>query len=113
MADIFTHAGKQVLRNGIHYADASSTEAAAEIVQALAGCPLQSFDRAQAIGEHLHDRFEAMTGRQSPFPVDDLAWPDIVQFVVRKARDPQPIERRVVDEVAPEGVRAQYNEGCV
>ena len=102
--------GKEVLLDGAHFADADSPDAATAIAEAISSCPLQTFTRAQAIGELLHDRFNAMTGKDAPFAIDDMAWADIVQFVVRKARDPEPIERRTVDEAAPEGVHARYNE---
>jgi len=49
--------------------------------------PLITFAEAEAIGHQLHDRFEAMTGRPAPLASDDQAWGDIVQFVLRKARD--------------------------
>lgn len=46
-----------------------------------------TFAEAQAIGGELHARFEAMTGREAPFEAEDMAWPDIVQFVVRRRAD--------------------------
>lgn len=51
--------------------------------------PLIPFDKAQAIGKRLHDRWEDMTG-QAPLAEDDMAWGDIVQFIIRCARDSQP-----------------------
>lgn len=48
--------------------------------------PLITFAEAETIGQHLHDRWEKMAGT-APLQRDDLAWPDMVQFVLRTARD--------------------------
>lgn len=48
--------------------------------------PLLTFAEAEAVGRKLQARWEAMAGT-TPLPADDLAWADIVQFVLRKARD--------------------------
>jgi hypothetical protein len=102
--------GKQVFIGTAHVADATTPANAEMLVQALNLCPLQSYDRARGIGELLHDRWELMSGGPPPFRPDDLAWGDIVQFVIRRASDPTPIVRKHLDELAPEGERAQYNE---
>lgn len=51
--------------------------------------PLITYAQAEAIGQDLHDRWEKMTGA-APLERDDLGWGDIVQFVVRKARETVP-----------------------
>ena len=51
--------------------------------------PLLPFDKAQAIGKRLHDRWEDMTGQEAP-EIDELAWGDVVAFIVRCAREGQP-----------------------
>lgn len=48
--------------------------------------PLLTFSQAEYVGRMLHDRWENMTGK-APLEADDMAWGDIVQFVVRQARD--------------------------
>ena len=50
--------------------------------------PLITFDEAQEVGRELHDHWHALAG-SVPFPPDAMAWPDIVQFVLRKAREAQ------------------------
>jgi hypothetical protein len=105
-----SNTGKQVFIGTAHVGD-GTTEANAEmLVQALNLCPLQSYDRARGIGELLHDRWHVMAEGEPPFGRDDMAWADIVQWIVRKASDPTPIVRKHLDEVAPEGERARYNE---
>lgn len=47
---------------------------------------LLTFTQAQRVGELLHDRWSAMAG-QVPLERDDMAWGDIVQFVLRMADD--------------------------
>lgn len=47
---------------------------------------LLTFGQAQRVGELLHDRWGAMAG-QVPLQRDDMAWADIVQFVLRMADD--------------------------
>lgn len=49
--------------------------------------PLLSFANAETVGQELHDRWALLAGQVPPFGRDDLAWSDIAQFVVRKARD--------------------------
>ena len=51
--------------------------------------PLLPFDKAQAIGKRLQDRWEDMTGPKAP-EIDELTWSDVVAFVVRCAREGQP-----------------------
>jgi hypothetical protein len=46
--------------------------------------PLITFTEAEAIGQRLHDRWHSMTGKP-PLERDDMAWGDIVQFVMRCA----------------------------
>jgi hypothetical protein len=48
--------------------------------------PLLTFAQAEEVGQALHDRWETITGT-APLKRDDLAWGDVVQFVIRKARD--------------------------
>jgi hypothetical protein len=45
-----------------------------------------TFREAEILGTLLHDRWEKMTGK-APLERSDMAWADIVQFVVRKAGD--------------------------
>ncbi|MBX9816165.1 MAG: hypothetical protein K2X76_15815 [Sphingomonas sp.] len=45
---------------------------------------LLSFDQAKRVGEILHDRWHTMAGAV-PLDRDDMAWGDIVQFVLRMA----------------------------
>lgn len=47
---------------------------------------LLSFSQAQRVGALLHDRWGAIAG-QVPLTRDDMAWGDIVQFVLRMADD--------------------------
>jgi hypothetical protein len=49
--------------------------------------PLLSFANAEKVGQELHDRWALLAGQAPPFGRDDLAWSDIAQFVVRRARD--------------------------
>lgn len=49
--------------------------------------PLLSFANAETVGRELHDRWQLLAGGEPPFSRDDLAWSDIAQFVVRRARD--------------------------
>jgi hypothetical protein len=49
--------------------------------------PLLSFANAEKVGHEPHDRWVLLAGREPPFDRDDLAWTDIAQFVVRRARD--------------------------
>lgn len=46
--------------------------------------PPISFTEAEAIGARLHDRWQSMTGKP-PLDREDMAWGDIVQFVMRCA----------------------------
>lgn len=52
----------------------------------MAGAPILRFADAEQIGVDLHDRWEKMTG-QAPLARDDMGWADVVQFVVRRARE--------------------------
>jgi hypothetical protein len=43
---------------------------------------------AETVGCELHDRWGSLAGNvPPPFPRDALAWGDLVQFVLRKARE--------------------------
>lgn len=48
--------------------------------------PLITFGQAEVVGRALHDRWEKMTGR-APLDVEDMAWADLVQFVLRTAKN--------------------------
>jgi hypothetical protein len=48
--------------------------------------PLLTFAQAEQIGQDLHDHWEKMAGA-APMGRDDLGWADLVQRVVRLARD--------------------------
>lgn len=48
--------------------------------------PILSFGEAETVGAELHDRWRAQAG-DAPLTRDDMAWGDIVQFVIRRARD--------------------------
>jgi predicted protein tyrosine phosphatase len=48
--------------------------------------PLVTFAEAETIGQQLHDRWAKMTGK-APLQRDDLGWADLIQFVLRTARD--------------------------
>lgn len=66
-----------------------ATRDAAQVLMAAAvseGAPLLRFADAEQIGVDLHDRWEKMTG-QAPLARDDMGWADVVQFVVRRARE--------------------------
>lgn len=66
-----------------------ATRDAAQVLMAAAvseGAPLLRFADAEQIGVDLHDRWEKMTG-QAPLTRDDMGWADVVQFVVRRARE--------------------------
>lgn len=45
-----------------------------------------TFAQAEKLGQEMHDRFVS-DGRTPPMPRDDLAWADMVQFVMRRAGD--------------------------
>jgi hypothetical protein len=45
-----------------------------------------TFGQAERVGVALHDRWEKMTG-EAPLKRDDLAWGDVVQFVIRTAQE--------------------------
>jgi hypothetical protein len=45
---------------------------------------LLTFEQALRVGELLHDRWSIMAG-DVPLTRDDMAWGDIVQFVLRSA----------------------------
>lgn len=47
---------------------------------------LLTFAQAEFVGEQLHDYWQQMAG-EAPLRRDDTAWGDVVQFVLRKARD--------------------------
>jgi hypothetical protein len=47
---------------------------------------LITFAEAEALGQQLHDHWMAMAD-SAPMPREDLGWADVVQFVLRKARD--------------------------
>lgn len=47
--------------------------------------PLIRFGEAKRIGEALHDRWHLFAGA-APLARDDMAWGDVVQFVLREAR---------------------------
>lgn len=82
----FSSNGKQVLKDGEHMADAVSEGAAREIVEALNGSPLIRFGEAEAIGREVHDRWEKLAPGNVPLSRDDMAWGDIVQFIIRMAQ---------------------------
>lgn len=46
-----------------------------------------TFDQAERVGQALHDRWAIMTKGNAPLTRDDMAWSDIVQFVIRKASE--------------------------
>src|SRR5688500_7026878 len=48
--------------------------------------PLITFAQAEAIGQQLHDHWLKMAG-SAPMDRDDQGWGDVVQFVIRKARE--------------------------
>lgn len=45
-----------------------------------------TFGQAEQIGQEMHDRFVA-NDVTPPMPRDDMGWADLVQFVMRRARD--------------------------
>lgn len=49
--------------------------------------PLVTFPDAERIGWELHARWELMAGSEAPMDADDLAWADMVQFVLRRASE--------------------------
>lgn len=101
--------GFAIAVDGEVIAHATSQDAAERIADALNSCPLQSFERALAIGERLHARWTIMAGGEAPpLAQNDLAWADMVQFIVRMAREPGDLPRLTSDDPAPEGVRANY-----
>jgi hypothetical protein len=46
-----------------------------------------TFGQAERVGVALHDRWEKVTGKAPPMPVDSLAWGDLVQLVIRTAQE--------------------------
>lgn len=48
--------------------------------------PLLTFDEAETVGAQLHDHWAKMAG-EAPMPREDMGWADLVQRVVRLARD--------------------------
>lgn len=48
--------------------------------------PLLSFDDAQKVGQQLHDHWVKHAGA-APMGREDMGWGDLVQFVVRHARE--------------------------
>lgn len=48
--------------------------------------PVLTYSEAEDVGGALHDRWHDLTGA-APAPRDDFAWADLVQLVVRKARE--------------------------
>lgn len=46
--------------------------------------PVLKYSEAEAVGEELRSRWASITGQQ---PAEGLSWPDLVQFVLRCARD--------------------------
>lgn len=46
-----------------------------------------SYGQAEAIGRELHDRWATMSGKEPPLSREDMAWGDVVQFVIRTARE--------------------------
>lgn len=49
--------------------------------------PLLTHAQAETVGQQLHDRWHVMAAGTVPLTRDDLAWADIVQFVLRTAYD--------------------------
>lgn len=49
--------------------------------------PLITFAEAETIGSELHDRWSTMADGDVPLEREDMAWGDIVQFVVRRASE--------------------------
>ena len=49
--------------------------------------PLIRFAEAEAIGAELHDRWQLLSGADAPLTRDDMAWGDVVQFVIRRAAE--------------------------
>jgi hypothetical protein len=47
---------------------------------------LLTFSQAEALGREIHDHWEKMAG-SAPLSRDDCGWADIVQLVIRRARD--------------------------
>ena len=52
----------------------------------MSGPPLLTFAEAESIGEQLHDHWEKMAGA-APMERGDMGWADLVQQVIRRARD--------------------------
>jgi hypothetical protein len=62
-------------------------DALAEVIAKASPKPgTLTFGQAERVGVALHDRWEKMTG-VAPLKRDDLAWGDIVQFVIRTAQE--------------------------
>ena len=49
--------------------------------------PSITFTEAERIGAELHDRWSTMADGDVPLEREDMAWGDIVQFVVRRATE--------------------------
>lgn len=47
--------------------------------------PLVTFAQAEQLGGELHDYVQRHAA-EAPFVRDDMAWADMVQFVIRRAR---------------------------
>jgi hypothetical protein len=48
--------------------------------------PLLTFAEAETVGAQLHDHWTKMAGK-APMAREDMAWADLVQRVIRLARD--------------------------
>lgn len=48
--------------------------------------PLLTFAQAEEVGQRLHDHWQKMAG-EAPLARDDMGWGDVVQQVIRLARD--------------------------
>jgi hypothetical protein len=67
--------------------------------------PLVTFDEALAIGFDLHDHWQHMADT-APLERDDMAWGDIVQFVLRKAAQDALIWFELADHLNAAALRA-------
>jgi hypothetical protein len=88
---VITSMGKQVLYDGVHFADAATPHGAELIAAGVAAhlsaepMPMLTFTEADRVGHMLHEHWEKMAD-EAPMLPDDLGWADIVQFVAREAR---------------------------
>jgi hypothetical protein len=49
--------------------------------------PLITFAEAEQLGGDLHDHWATMAGTLPPLDREDMAWADIVQFILRRASE--------------------------